>query len=212
MVENQVRPNRVTDNSVINAMASIPREKFVPETAVSIAYGDKAVEIGKDRYLMAPLVCAQLLQEAKISTNDIVLNIASGLGYTVAILAKISKAVVGVEVDPILAQKASSVMVELGIDNVLIVEKELVTGYSKQAPYDVIIFDGAIEQVPRDIMKQLVDGGRLVSVIYEESNSLGSLGKVVVQTKFGDLLSKIERFDASAPILLDFRKERSFQF
>ena len=133
MVENQIRPNRVTDVRVINAMANIPRERFVPEGAEAIAYGDKAVFLGKDRYLMAPMLFARLLQEAKISMDHIVLNIGCGSGYSAAVLAGISKAVVGIEVDPVLAKKASTLMVELGIDNVLIVEKILIDGYAKQA-------------------------------------------------------------------------------
>jgi len=212
MVENQIRPNRVTDDRVINAMASIPRERFVPERVEDVAYGDKAICIGADRYLMAPLLCAQLLQEAKISTNDIVLNIGCGLGYSAAVLALISKAVVGIEVNPMLAKKASSIMVELGIDNVLIVEKKLLDGYLKQAPYDVIIFDGAIEEVPKKIIDQIADRGRLVSVISDSRKSEGSMGKGVVQTKFGDLISRVEVFDAYTPPLSDFKRAKSFEF
>ena len=212
MVENQIRPNRVTDIRVINAMANIPRERFVPEGAEAIAYGDKAVFLGKDRYLMAPMLFARLLQEAKISMDHIVLNIGCGSGYSAAVLAGISKAVVGIEVDPLLAKKASTLMIELGIDNVLIVEKILIDGYAKQAPYDVIIFSGAIEQIPKKIIDQIADGGRLVTVITDASKSDGFMGKVIVTTKFGDLISKTEVFDAATPPLLDFKKEKYFKF
>ena len=145
MVENQIRPNKVTDIQVINSMGKIPREKFVPENLEAIAYGDRAILLGNERYLMAPMLFARLLQEANISVDDIVLNIGCGSGYSTAVLAEISKAVVGIENDPLLAKKASTNLIELGIDNALIVEKILIDGYAKQAPYDVIIFSGSIE-------------------------------------------------------------------
>jgi protein-L-isoaspartate(D-aspartate) O-methyltransferase len=212
MVENQIRPNRVNDVQIINAMANLPREKFVPEELASVAYGDSAIFLGKERYLMAPMLFARLLQEAKISRDHIVLNIGCGSGYSAAILAGISKAVVGIEVDPELAQKASSLMVELGIDNVLIIEKSLIDGYAKQAPYDVILFSGSIEQVPKKIIDQIADGGRLVSVVMDESKPSDCLGKAIVTTKFGDVIARSEVFDATTPPLVEFKKEKYFKF
>ena len=211
MVKNQIRPNGVTNHKVLNAMASIPREMFVPDRVCSVAYGDKAIYLGRARYLMAPMLYAKLLQEANISMDDIVLNIGCGSGYSTAVLAKISKAVVGVEIDPDLAKKASSLMVELGIDNVLIIEKKLVNGYVKQAPYDVIIIDGSVEQVPKQILDQIADGGRLVTVITDAGGPKDSMGRVVIRAKYGDLLSEIVAFDAYTPPLLDFQKETYFK-
>ena len=212
MVENQIRPNRVTDIQIIDAMAKIPREKFVPKNLEAVAYGDRAIFLGNERYLMAPMLFARLLQEAKISIDHIVLNVGCGSGYSTAVLAGISKAVVGIEIVPLLAKKASAIMVELGIDNALIVEKILTDGYAKQAPYDVIIFSGSIEQVPKKIIDQMADGGRLVAVIMDESKSLDSMGKVVVTTKFGGIVSETEIFDATTPSLLEFKKEKYFKF
>jgi protein-L-isoaspartate(D-aspartate) O-methyltransferase len=103
-------------------------------------------------------------------------------------------------------------MVELGIDNALIVEKILTDGYAKQAPYDVIIFSGSIEQVPKKIIDQMADGGRLVSVIMDETKSPDSMGKVVVANKFDGVVSKTEVFDATTPALLEFKKEKYFRF
>ena len=212
MVEKQIRPNRVNDVHIIDTMANVPREKFVPENLASVAYGDKAISLGNERYLMAPMLLARLLQEAKISKDHIVLNIGCGSGYSAAILAGISKAVVGIEVDPVMAEKASALMVELGIDNVLIVEKSLIDGYAKQAPYDVILFSGSVEQVPKKIIDQIADGGRLVSILMDESKSSGCGGKAIVTTKFGDVISRSEVFDATTPPLVDFKKERYFKF
>ncbi|MEE2998931.1 MAG: protein-L-isoaspartate O-methyltransferase [Pseudomonadota bacterium] len=212
MIENQVRPNKVTDLNVIKAMDNIPREKFVPAHAGSFAYSDKAILLSKDRYLMAPALFARLLQEAQISTDDMVLNIGCGSGYPVAVLARIAKAVVGIEVDPVLAKTASALLVELGIDNALILEKVLVGGYAKQAPYDVIIFNGAIHYTPKKIIDQLAEGGRLVSVVADVNQSYGSMGKVVIMYKFGGQVSESEIFDAATPLLSDFENEKYFKF
>jgi len=212
MVENQIRPNKVRNTDIINAMSDLPREKFVPESAVGIAYSDKEIFLVEHRYLMAPMLLAKLLQEARISRDHLVLNIGCGSGYSAAVLAKISRAVVGIEVNPVLADKASTLMVELGIDNVIIVEKTLVGGYAKQAPYDVIVFGGAIEEVPKNIISQLSDGGRIVSVIGSSSPLDNSKDKVVVTSKFGDLISDSIMFEATTPYLSDFNKEKTFEF
>ena len=107
MVEHQIRPNRVTDAGVIAAMAEVPREMFVPEEVASIAYVDEAAPLGDNRYLMEPSLLARILQGAKISSDDVVLSIGCGTGYAAAILAKVAKAVVAVEVSSELAEKAS---------------------------------------------------------------------------------------------------------
>jgi protein-L-isoaspartate(D-aspartate) O-methyltransferase len=212
MVENQIRPNHVTDAAVIAAMTIIPREKFVPEDVACIAYVDEAIATVEGRYLMAPMVLARLLEEAKVSQNDIVMNIGCGVGYELAILAQIAKVVVGIEANKILADKASSNMTELGIDNTFIVHAALAKGYAKQAPYDVILFNGAIDEVPKSILDQLVDGGRVVSIVPRADALYGSMGKAVVLERFGNIFSSIEVFDASAPVIPDFVKEKTFEF
>lgn len=212
MVENQIRPNRVTKDAIIAAMEEIPREKFVPEESAGIAYVDQAILIGEGRYLMAPMLLARILQEAEISEDDLVLNIGCGTGYSAAVLARIAKAVVAVEVNKSLADKATALMVELGIDNAVVVEETLAGGYAKQAPYDVIVFSGAVEQVPDSILDQLADGGRLLSVVAKISAGGPSMGKVVVMTKYGETISKSEAFDAAAPHLPGFNKKKVFEF
>ena len=212
MVENQIRPNRVTNAAIIDAMAEIPREKFVPESAAGVAYVDEAALIGEGRYLMAPMLLARLLQEAKVSEDDLVLNIGCGSGYSAAVLARIAKAVVAVEVNEALAAQASALMVELGIDIAVIVEETLAGGYAKQAPYDAIVFGGAVEQIPQVILDQLADGGRLVAVVASLGAAGTAMGKVVVMTKIGDVISHIDAFDAATPPIPGFNKEKVFEF
>ena len=212
MVENQIRPNRVTNGAIIEAMAEIPREKFVSEESVGIAYIDQATLIGEGRYIMAPLLLACILQEAKVSEDDLVLNIGCGTGYSAAVLARIAKAVVAVEVNGALADKATALLVELGIDNAVVVEETLAGGYAKQAPYDAIVFNGAVEEVPDSILDQLADGGRLITVIANAGAGGAAMGKAVVMTNLGGSISRVEAFDATTPHLPGFNKEVVFEF
>ena len=212
MVENQIRPNRVTDAGVIDAMAEIPREKFVPEEAAGIAYVDEATLIGEGRFLLAPMLLARLLQTAQISEDDLVLNIGCGSGYSAAVLARMAKAVVAVEVNQALAEKASALMVELGIDNAVVIEEVLAGGYAKQAPYDAIVINGAVEEVPQAILDQLADDGRLVGVVANVGAAGSAMGKAVMMTKIGGLISTTEAFDAGTPHLPGFSKAKVFEF
>tara|TARA_B100000315_G_scaffold260039_1_gene318929 strand:- start:5284 stop:5940 length:657 start_codon:yes stop_codon:yes gene_type:complete len=209
MVENQIRPNRVTDAAVIAAMADVPREMFVPEDVAGIAYVDEAAPLGDGRYLMEPLLLARILQGAQISADDVVLSIGCGTGYAAAVLAKVAKAVVAVEVSNELAEKASALMVELGIDNAVVIEDTLADGYAKQAPYDAIVFCGAVEEVPGAVLDQLAEGGRLVSVVAPAGSAMG---KAVVMQKFGASVSSVELFDAGTPLLPGFSKAKAFEF
>jgi protein-L-isoaspartate(D-aspartate) O-methyltransferase len=212
MVESQIRPNHVTNADVIDAMGAIPREKFVPNDVAGVAYADAALLIGEGRYLMAPMLVARLLQDAHISKNDLVLNIGCGSGYSVAVLARIAKAVVAVEVDRVLAERAGASMVELGVDNAMVVEAALATGYAKQSPYDAIFFDGAVEEIPQIIFDQLAEGGRLVAVIACVGSAGRSTGKAMVMTKISGKISKTNIFDVVTPYLPGFFKEKAFEF
>src|SRR5690606_22367776 len=106
MVEGQIKPNKVTNFALLNAMANIPRELFVPASARGIAYVDEDIRIADGRYLVEPMVLARLIDHAAIEPGDIVLDIGCGTGYSSAVLGKLASAVVAVESDPDLAARA----------------------------------------------------------------------------------------------------------
>ncbi|HEY3146281.1 MAG TPA: protein-L-isoaspartate O-methyltransferase, partial [Dongiaceae bacterium] len=145
MVDSQVRTNKVTDERLIEAIRSLPRERFVPETAQARAYLDDDVEIAPGRYLMEPMVTARLIQAAEPKADDIALAVGSGTGYAAALLARLLNTVVALESEPGLAQRAGAVLSELSIDNAAVVEGPLNTGVNKHAPYNIIYLDGAVE-------------------------------------------------------------------
>ena len=208
MVENQIRVNRVTHQGIINAFGEIPREVFVPDNLATLAYVDEKLMITEGRYLLQPMVLARLLQSAKIRPDDVVLEIGCGTGYSTAILASIANTVVAIEEDETLAKQATNNMVELGVDNAAIMTSPLAEGYKKQHPYNAIVLSGSVAKVPESILAQLIDGGRLVTVV----NKHDSLGKGVLMTKFGGSISTEEIFDAWTPILPGFEIPPSFAF
>lgn len=210
MVDSQILPNKVTDPRVIDAMASLPRESFVPENRRSISYVDEALSIGDSRYLMEPMIVARLLQHAEPGEDDLALIVGCATGYTAAVLAGMISTAVVVESDSAMAAQASETLSELGIDNVAVMEGPLAEGYPKQGPYDLIVFDGAVPDVPQTIIDQLAEGGRLVAVVGggDERN----MGRVVVMTRFRGVVSSMDVFQAGTPMLPGFEQASGFSF
>src|SRR5882672_1537990 len=122
MVESQIRPNRVMDEAVIAAFASLPRERFVPLPLRGIAYVDEDVPLGRGRFLMEPMVLARLLQAAAVGPADIALDIGCGTGYSAAVLSRLANTVVAVEEDVDLLVQATANFAALPIDNIALLE------------------------------------------------------------------------------------------
>jgi protein-L-isoaspartate(D-aspartate) O-methyltransferase len=211
MVESQIRTNRITDARIAEAMEAIPREAFVPKGLSGVAYVDEALPIAPGRVMMEPLLIAQLAQAARLAPEDVVLQIGCGAGYLAAVLARLASTVVAVEPDSSLAEIADGRFAGLGIDTVAVVGGELTAGYPDQAPYDVIVFNGAVAEVPKTILDQLADGGRCVAVVEGDAAGIGA-GKGTVYTRIGDAVSAVTLFDASTPLLPGFEKESGFVF
>ena len=208
MVESQVRTNKVTNRQLIAALQEIPRERFVPRAARSLAYLDEDVPVGDGRFMMEPMVIARLLQIADVQPGDLALDIGCGAGYSAAVLARLCATVVAVESEPDLASAASHVLAELGIDNAAVVEGPLQKGYPKQGPYNLVLFNGAITSVPDTIANQIVDGGRAVAVIVNENG----IGSGTLLRKTGKMLSGRAIFDANTPLLPGFERVTGFVF
>ena len=207
MVDSQVRTNKVTDERLIEAIGSLPRERFVPERARARAYVDDDVEIAPGRYLMEPMVTARLIQAADAKPDDMALVVGAGTGYAAALLARLVNTVVALESEPALAQRASTVLAELAIDNAVVVEGPLNAGCSKHAPYNIIYLDGAVEQVPPALTSQLADGGRMVGVLLDRG-----LGRAAWWIRGGNAMSHRVLFDANVAPLPGFAAPAQFVF
>lgn len=200
MVESQIRPNAVTARNVIDAFAEIPREAYAPKSVQSIAYMDEDVPVGRTddaaRYMMRSMVLAQLLQLADITPQDVVLDVGCCLGYSSAVMAQIADAVVSLECNEEMAASAADILVEQGVDNAAVVTGPLNDGYRSQGPYDAIILNGSVPSVPKGLLEQLAEGGRLVAVISE-----GALGRAHLFIRHGDVFAERIAFDATiAPL------------
>jgi protein-L-isoaspartate(D-aspartate) O-methyltransferase len=208
MVESQIRPNKVTDDRVLAAIAAVRRELFVPEHLRPVAYIDNDLPLGDGRYLMEPMVTARLLQEAAVEPADIALVVGAGAGYEAAVLARLARSVVALEEDPQLARRARAALADHGIAAVSVVEGSLAAGYRLRAPYDVVMFGGAVAEVPNEIVAQLAEGGRLVAVV----KAGGGIGRAMLTTRTGGVIARRVIFDAATPLLPGFQPKPAFVF
>lgn len=207
MVDTQVRPADVTKFPIIEAMLSVPREDFVPDSMREAAYIGENLDIGPGRAILEPRTLAKMLDAVAVQPDELALNIGAAYGYSAAVLSQLAEAVVAVEEDPEMSREAESALAEYGADNVAVVEAPLTEGAPKHGPYDVIVIEGAVEDLPQALTDQLADGGRIVALFME-----GALGVCRVGYKVDGALSWRFEFNAGAPVLPGFAKKTAFQF
>jgi protein-L-isoaspartate(D-aspartate) O-methyltransferase len=211
MVESQVRPSDVTDRRILRAMLEIPREEFVPEALKSVAYMDEPVPLsppandGVRRYLLAPTLTARLVQLAGVEAKERVLEIGCGTGYTTALLARLAGEVVALESDGRLADLARARLAKLGIRNADVVVGPLRDGALARGPFDIILINGRVGEIPDGCLDQLKDGGCVVAVVGE-----GAEGRAVRYVRIGRSWSKMPAFSATTPDLPGFERARAF--
>jgi len=200
MVEAQLRTNRVINPALIEALESVPREIFVPKQMAGGAYVDGPVPIGNGRALMEPMVFGRLAQIAEIKPTDVVLDVGCGSGYSAAVLSHVASTVVALESDSELAGRASAALASLGVDNVAVVTGPLPDGDAAHGPYDVIMIEGQVPAIPKSLLNQLAEGGRLLAVLDQGAGP----GRATLYTRFGGAISHRIVFDATAGRLPGF--------
>lgn len=205
MVDTQVRPSDVTKFPIIDAMLDIPRELYVPAGKREAAYVGENVEIGPSRVVLEPRTLAKMLDGLDIQPSEVALDIGCGLGYSTAVIARMADFVVAVEDDEARAEEAQQILSEQGVDNAAVLAGPLAEGAVKSAPYDVIILQGAVEEVPEALLAQLKEGGRIAAIFAE-----GVLGVVRIGYKIDGQVNWRFAFNASAPVLPGFHKVRAF--
>ena len=209
MVESQVRPSDITDRRIINALREVPRELFVPASQRSIAYMDEALTVAPAagnrpaRQMLAPRTFAKLLQLASLGDRATVLDVGCASGYSTAVLARIARRVIGLEIDQSLADQARAALADR--PNASITTGALADGYATAGPYDAIIVEGALPFVPAGLLDQLKDGGRLVAIL-----ASGRAAEANVWQRSSGQFSKRPAFDAWGPALPGFEVERAF--
>ncbi len=205
MVDGQLRTTDVTDPAILDAMFAVPREAFVDEKRRPLAYIDEDIEIAPARYLMEPSPFAKLLQLAEIAPADRVLDVGVGTGYSAAILSRLAGSVVALESDSGLAERARALLADAA--NVSVVTGRLADGHAAAAPYDVILLEGAVEELPESLLSQLGEGGRLVAV-----EGHGNAGVARLHLKTGGSITSRRAFNAAVKPLPGFERTPAFEF
>ncbi|MDP5334924.1 MAG: protein-L-isoaspartate O-methyltransferase [Paracoccaceae bacterium] len=205
MVDTQVRPSDVTKFPIIEAMLSIRREEFVPDNRREAAYVGENLDIGAGRVMLEPRTLAKMLDAVDVQRDEMVLDLGCGLGYSSAVVARLAEAVVAVESIEALASDAQDILSREGADNVILHQGPLAEGAAQHGPYDVIVIQGAVAELPVSILDQLKDGGRIACLFME-----GALGVVRIGYKLDGGISWRFAFNASAPVLAGFEKQAAF--
>ena len=173
MVESQLRSRGITDERVLSAMSRVPRELFTPERYREQAYEDHPLAIGAGQTISQPYIVALMLEALAIQPRDRVLEVGTGSGYVTAILAEMGADVISVERHTILADQARELLKRLGYEGVTVLARDGSQGVPEFAPYDVILVSAAAEVLPRALVDQLVEGGRMmVPVGFDDSQQL----------------------------------------
>jgi protein-L-isoaspartate(D-aspartate) O-methyltransferase len=206
MVDTQVRPSDVTKFPIIAAMLHIPREDFVPAAAREAAYAGQNLPLAPGRVVLEPRTLAKLLDALDIQPGETALVVGAGLGYAAALVAQLATSVVAVEEDASLGAEASRRLGGLAAGTrVELTLGPLTGGAPAWAPYDVILIDGAVEQVPKALTDQLAEGGRIAAIFMA-----GALGTARVGYVQDHAVSWRFAFNATAPVLPGFSATRSF--
>jgi protein-L-isoaspartate(D-aspartate) O-methyltransferase len=208
MVENQLRPNRIDDRPLIEAMSDVPRERFVPRALAGVAYADEDLRLPDGQHLIEPLALARLIQSARVGKQEVVLVLGCATGYAAAVLARLAGTVILQVPDEIAAAKVEPLLDELGADNVVVITgSDPCAGHPSQAPFDVILLTGSVETVPAALLDQIGERGRLVAVVAGER-----VGRGVLFTRLHGVVGQRTLFDAQIPRLAGVGREAEFAF
>lgn len=210
MVECQLKPGGIRDYRLTLQVSRIAREAFVASEARDLAYADMQVQChaGEATRLMpTPTAFALLAELADVQADDVVLDIAGGSGYSAAVLAGLSSTVIALEDDEAMVEKASAIWQQLDIDNAVGVCGPLTEGQAKQGPFDVILINGCVAELPQALLAQLVDGGRLICV-----QPVDGAQKAHIYRRIGDSFSCKAAFDCAVPNLTAFDPAPGFEF
>jgi protein-L-isoaspartate(D-aspartate) O-methyltransferase len=206
MVDSQVRVNDVTDRRLIAAMGQVARETFLPAGKEAMAYADMAVETGPGRWMLAARDFSKLVQIAGVLDTDKVLDVAPGAGYSTAVLSQCAASVVALEADEAAASTLRANLAKAGAANVEIVSGALKAGAPGKGPFDVILVNGAVEEIPKAWLDQLTEGGRLVAPVAE-----GGVRRARIYTRSGGKTAWRTPFDCQAPALPGFERAAEFR-
>ncbi|MCO7227406.1 protein-L-isoaspartate O-methyltransferase [Pleionea sp. CnH1-48] len=207
MVEQQIRPWQVSDPAILNLMATLPREFFVPEAYRSMAFADLAIPLPHKQQMFVPREEARLLQSLELTANDTILEVGTGTGFLTALLASLGKKVFSLDLFPEFITEAEKKLKQMSITNVELEAADAAQGWPHHAPYDVIVVTASIEMPPKTFLKQLANGGRLFTIEGEQDSMVACR-----YLKTNDKVSKSYLFETHSPRLRNAEKPKAFVF
>jgi protein-L-isoaspartate(D-aspartate) O-methyltransferase len=208
MVLSQLHPSGVVTQSVLDAFRSTPREIFVPAERQGVCYLDEDLALGGGRYLMEPMLHGRMVEEARLTGEEKVLDIGGFTGYSAAVLSPLVAGVISLEQDETALAAARANWVRLGLENVSGVCGPHEEGFAKAGPYDAVFINGAVTAIPSNLVAQLSPKGRLVCLVCPEGQQTGKL-VVVASASNGGLRDII---DGISPYLPGFAPKAHFAF
>lgn len=210
MLESQIRTAGVINPAILEAFKNTPKERFVPESAAGIAYKDEEIVLGHGRYLLEPLVHAKMIEALSPSPQHVVLDVGCATGYSSAILSSLVTTVVALDNEQAFLEHADKVWQDLGACNIVSFLGALPEGQSKNAPYDLIVCNGALAEIPEKLVAQLASGGRMVCIIRPAG---AHIGRVTLIESLGEKgFSSYTLFDAAGSYLPGFEPAPAFAF
>ena len=208
MIEQQIRPWDVLDLSVLDLLARVRREDFVPPAYKAMAFVDAEVPLGHGQTMLAPKVEARLLQEAQVQRHERVLEVGTGSGFMAALLAHRAQSVITLECIGALATQAAANLRRGGVLNASVREMDGAAGLPGDGPFDVIMLSGSVPEVPQALLDQLKVGGRLLAIVGQEP----VMRALRISRLSASALQAQELFDTVATRLLGFDEPTRFSF
>jgi protein-L-isoaspartate(D-aspartate) O-methyltransferase len=208
MIEQQIRTWSVLDPAVLNLLAVLRREDFVPAAYRALAFVDAEVPLPEGQCMLTPKVEARLLQEAGVQRHERVLEVGAGSGFMAALLAHRSRSVVSLELHAGLATMAAANLQRAGIANCKVRVHDGARGLPAEAPFDVIMLSGSVNAVPQVLLDQLAPGGRLLAIVGDEP----MMRALRVQRLADSRFETRDLFDTVAPRLRGFDEPSRFHF
>ena len=209
MVDCQLRPNKVTDERVLTAFRTLPREEFVPRNQRAIAYVDEDLPLPGGRSMMEPMVLSRIIQALDVQQHHSVLVVGGSTGYATAIMAFLADSVISIETRTQLVEKSQETLVACGLDNAVAIKGRLTDGFPKEAPYHRILIEGSVETIPDTLLGQLSTDGMLAAIWRPADHPVGVAS---IWTRAGTGFARKPLFDAQVPLLDEFRAKREFIF
>lgn len=208
MIEQQIRPWDVLDQEILDLLAVVKREQFVPKAYAALAFVDTEIPLPGGQCMLAPRVEARILQELNVRKHESVLEIGAGSGYMAALLAQRARHVVTVDIRPELAALARENLANAGVANVEVAEGNAATGWTAAAPYDVICVSGSLPTVPQSLLEQVKVGGRIALIVGTLPVMEARLITRVSETEY----QSVNLFETAVQPLTDAEQPSRFQF